>query len=76
MSALIRYFLSKGKLVAGYDKTPSDLTKQLNEEGALIHYDDNVDLISIGAYKSGTNPVLDDAIAHNDKINNFLKQRV
>lgn len=45
MSALIRYFLSKGKLVAGYDKTPSDLTKQLNEEGALIHYDDNVDLI-------------------------------
>ena len=45
MSALIRYFLSKGKLVAGYDKTPSDLTKQLNEEGALIHYDDNVDLV-------------------------------
>ncbi|RHJ90863.1 UDP-N-acetylmuramate--L-alanine ligase [Parabacteroides bouchesdurhonensis] len=45
MSALIRYFLSKGKLVAGYDKTPSDLTGQLNKEGAAIHYEDNVDLI-------------------------------
>ncbi|MDL2219608.1 flagellar protein export ATPase FliI [Ruminococcaceae bacterium OttesenSCG-928-O06] len=39
-------------------------------------YDDNVDLISIGAYKSGTNPNLDDAIAHNDKINALLQQRV
>lgn len=45
MSALIRYFLSKGKKVAGYDKTPSGLTEQLNYEGAEIHYEDNVDLI-------------------------------
>ncbi len=45
MSALIRYFLSKGKQVAGYDKTPSELTTQLNEEGAAIHFEDNVDLI-------------------------------
>ncbi len=45
MSALIRYFLSKGKKVAGYDKTPSGLTEQLNCEGAVIHYEDNVDLI-------------------------------
>ena len=45
MSALIRYFLSKGKKVAGYDKTPSGLTEQLNYEGAVIHYEDNVDLI-------------------------------
>lgn len=42
MSALIRYFLSKGKRVAGYDKTPSDLTEQLNREGAAIHYEDNI----------------------------------
>lgn len=42
MSALIRYFLSKGKRVAGYDKTPSDLTEQLNCEGAAIHYEDNI----------------------------------
>ncbi|MDR1981421.1 MAG: UDP-N-acetylmuramate--L-alanine ligase [Tannerellaceae bacterium] len=45
MSALIRYFLSKGKQVAGYDKTPSELTEQLNREGAAIHYDDDVALI-------------------------------
>ena len=45
MSALIRYFLSKGKKVGGYDKTPSGLTEQLNYEGAAIHYEDNVDLI-------------------------------
>ncbi|GHT59658.1 hypothetical protein AGMMS50239_06800 [Bacteroidia bacterium] len=45
MSALIRYFLAKGKKVAGYDRVESDLTKQLNEEGAEIHYEDNTDLI-------------------------------
>lgn len=45
MSALIRYFLFNGKKVAGYDKTPSELTEQLNREGAAIHYEDNVALI-------------------------------
>lgn len=45
MSALIRYFLSKGKQVGGYDKTSSDLTAQLNREGAVIHYEDNISLI-------------------------------
>ncbi len=45
MSALIRYFLSKGKRVAGYDKTPSELTGELIREGAEIHYEDCVSLI-------------------------------
>lgn len=45
MSALIRYFLAKGKFVAGYDKTATDLTLKLNEEGAQIHYEDNVKMI-------------------------------
>ncbi len=45
MSALIRYFLSKGKVVAGYDRTPSELTQKLIEEGALIHYEEDVKLI-------------------------------
>ena len=45
MSAIARYFLSRGMIVAGYDKTPSELTEQLQKEGALIHYEDNVDLI-------------------------------
>ena len=45
MSALIRYFLSKSKTVAGYDRTPSELTERLIVEGAQIHYEENVDLI-------------------------------
>lgn len=45
MSALIRYFLSKGKKVAGYDRMPSGLTEQLNAEGASIHYEDRIELI-------------------------------
>ena len=45
MSALVRYFLSKGKLVAGYDRTPSELTEQLIAEGAQIHYEEDVALI-------------------------------
>ncbi len=32
-------------VVAGYDKTPSELTHRLEKEGALIHYEENVDLI-------------------------------
>ena len=45
MSALVRYFLSIGKEVGGYDRTPSELTEKLIEEGAKIHYEDNVSLI-------------------------------
>ena len=46
MSALVRYFLSKQKRVGGYDKTPSELTDKLIEEGADIHYKDSVDEIA------------------------------
>lgn len=45
MSALIRYFLSQGKQVAGYDRTPSPLTARLIKEGARIHYEEDVELI-------------------------------
>ena len=45
MSAIARYFLNTGVLVGGYDRTPSPLTKTLEEEGAVIHYEDNVELI-------------------------------
>ncbi|MFT3904458.1 MAG: UDP-N-acetylmuramate--L-alanine ligase [Niabella sp.] len=45
MSAVARYFLSKGKRVSGYDKTESPLTKQLVNEGIDVHYTDDVDLI-------------------------------
>ena len=45
MSAIVRYFIRKGVVVAGYDKTPSELTKQLEREGALLHYEENIDEI-------------------------------
>lgn len=45
MSAIARYFMNKGIVVAGYDKTPSKLTSQLEKEGVLMHYTENIDEI-------------------------------
>jgi UDP-N-acetylmuramate--alanine ligase len=45
MSAIARFFQSRGVKVSGYDKTPTDLTKELEASGIAIHYEDNVDLI-------------------------------
>ena len=45
MSAIARYFIHRGLVVAGYDRTPSDLTRQLEREGMLIHYEENTDEI-------------------------------
>ena len=45
MSALARYYHSQGIAVAGYDLTPSPLTKQLEDEGMAIHYEDNPSLL-------------------------------
>lgn len=46
MSALERYFLSKGLAVGGYDRTTCELTEKLRAEGADIHYEDNPSLIA------------------------------
>lgn len=45
MSALARYFLHEGKPVAGYDRTESDLTRHLEQEGAAVNYDEQVEAI-------------------------------
>ena len=45
MSALARYFLHMGRVVAGYDKTPTPLTRELVQEGMQIHYDEDVEAI-------------------------------
>ncbi len=45
MAALERYFLAKGYRVAGYDRTPTELTQALENEGVEIVYDENPDLI-------------------------------
>ena len=45
MSALARYYKFKGFEVAGYDRTPSDLTHALEKEGISVHYEDRPDLV-------------------------------
>lgn len=45
MSALARYFAAKGHRVLGYDRTPSSLTRLLEDEGISIHYDDHIDRV-------------------------------
>lgn len=45
MSALARYFFAAGKVVAGYDKTPTSLTSMMENDGISIHFNDDVNLI-------------------------------
>ncbi len=45
MSAIARYYKFKGYPVAGYDKTPSELTESLVREGISVHYEDDIDYI-------------------------------
>jgi len=74
MSNLVRYFLSKGKNVAGYDRVESVLTKQLNNEGAQIHYEDNISLIpEIYNDKENTLIVLTPAIPDDHSELNYFK---
>ena len=46
MSAIARFFLHRNVAVGGYDKTPSALTLHLEEEGAQVHYEENVEKIA------------------------------
>ena len=54
MSAIARYFLKKGLVVGGYDKTPSDLTRQLEKEGMHIHYEEDVHQIPAACQQKDT----------------------
>ena len=57
MSAIARYYLQRGLVVGGYDKTPSALTRELEKEGAIIHYEDDVQQIPM-ACKDGTSTLV------------------
>jgi UDP-N-acetylmuramate--L-alanine ligase len=72
MSALVRYFLSKGDDVAGYDLTPSPLTKALTEEGALIHYEDDPELIPEPFRSPDTLVVFTPAVPQDHRELNFF----
>ncbi len=58
MSALARYFLQLGKLVAGYDHVSKPLTSQLIEEGVNIHFVDSVELIPEPCFDPDTTLVI------------------
>ncbi|MFZ4549669.1 MAG: Mur ligase domain-containing protein, partial [Bacteroidales bacterium] len=45
MSALARYFITKGYQVHGYDRTPTNLTNHLEKEGMIIHFHEDIELI-------------------------------
>ena len=73
MSALVRYFLSKGDSVAGYDLTPSPLTHALSEEGATIHYEDNPELIPEPFRTKDTLVVFTPAVPHDHRELAFFR---
>ena len=76
MSALVRYFLTKGYNVCGYDKTPSELTEKLIEEGAKIHYEENVeDIDSCFKQKDSTLIVYTPAIPAEHKEMVYFRER-
>ena len=64
MSALARYYHSYGCTVAGYDRTPSPLTQQLENEGMAIHYEDNPNLL----------PALIDIVIYTPAVPKDLKE--
>ena len=64
MSALARYYHSQGVQVSGYDRTPSPLTQQLENEGMAIHYEDNPSLL----------PALIDKVIYTPAVPKDLKE--
>ena len=64
MSALARYYHSQGYTVAGYDRTPSPLTRQLETEGVAIHYEDQPELL----------PALIDFVVYTPAVPRDLKE--
>ena len=75
MSAIARYFASNGKQVAGYDKTPSQITNDLEGLGVVIHFEDNLKNIPKSFLeKEQTLVVYTPAIPNNhSELNYFLK---
>jgi UDP-N-acetylmuramate--alanine ligase len=62
MSALARYFKNIGKNVRGYDKTETKLTKELQQEGIDVHFEDNISLIPEDFYVENTLVVITPAV--------------
>src|SRR5690606_29679446 len=75
MSALARYFKNIGKSVAGYDKTPSELTDELIADGMQIHFDDNISLIPDDFYAENTLVIITPAVPKTHSEWNYFVER-
>ncbi len=75
MSALARYFKNIGKNVAGYDKTETELTKELNQIGIEIHFEDNIDLIPKDYFIENTLVIITPAVPKSHSEWNYFLER-
>jgi UDP-N-acetylmuramate--alanine ligase len=75
MSALARYFKTLGKNVSGYDKTETELTKELEEIGIKIHFDDAIEKIPQTYYQENTLVVVTPAVPVLHSEWNFFIER-
>ena len=75
MSALARYFKNIGKNVSGYDKTQTQLTKELQQEGIEVHFEDNIDLIPRDYYVENTLVVITPAVPVLHSEWNYFNER-
>jgi UDP-N-acetylmuramate--alanine ligase len=75
MSALARWFMKKGTPVAGYDKTATNLTDELSDEGMIIHFDDSIDRIpeQVKNNREKSLIIFTPAIPKDHKEYNYLK---
>lgn len=75
MSALARYFASQGIAVSGYDRTPTELTLQLEREGIAIHYQDDPSQLPADLNQENSLIVYTPAVPSNHRELNVLLER-
>jgi UDP-N-acetylmuramate--alanine ligase len=74
MSALARYFVANGKIVAGYDKTKTDITEALVDLGVKVHFEDSVNNITAPFLNAETTLVIyTPAVPKDHKELNYFK---
>ena len=75
MSALARYFKTLGKHVSGYDKTETELTKELTASGIKIHFEDSIAQIPTDYYQENTLVIITPAVPiHHSEWNYFIER--
>lgn len=75
MSALARYFKTIGKHVCGYDKTETELTKELEEAGIAIHFEDSIQMIPDDFYPQNTLVIVTPAVPVTHSEWNYFIER-